>query len=201
MIKTIPIMQRGDAIGSISLPEETLKRIAEMAVTLHCGCLLCPSVHSTHEKLIISEFDIENVIDDSSDIENKAAKLEEENAQLKKALASVITLMNHSEGVAGLHLNGNVATWDELLAGDEAWLTDFRKAEAHALIDDTIERDKNAALIAAAPELLAVVIEFVNGCDKAGIQDFNIKYLADARAAIAKAIPNAELTGRRPEGS
>jgi hypothetical protein len=45
----------------------------------------------------------------------------------------------------------------------------------------------NAYLIAAAPELLRVVIAFVEACDKAGITDLNIEYLADARAAIAKA--------------
>jgi hypothetical protein len=138
--------------------------------------------------------EVSNIVELLKEHEDKAAKLEEENIKLKKALAAVRTLMNNSEGVSGLHMNGDVAPWDELLeCGQfEEWLIEFSNAEsiANAPSDDITDRDKNAALIAAAPELLAVVIEFVNGCDKAGIKDFNIKYLADARAAIAKAIPN-----------
>jgi hypothetical protein len=50
------------------------------------------------------------------------------------------------------------------------------------------EQIANANLIAAAPELLAALVKFVEGCDKAGLSDFNIKYLPEARAAIAKAL-------------
>lgn len=48
-----------------------------------------------------------------------------------KGIAAVRTLINSSHGVAGLHLNGDLATWAELEEGGqfEAWLTDFNKAE------------------------------------------------------------------------
>lgn len=48
-------------------------------------------------------------------------------------------------------------------------------------------RNANASLIAAAPELLAIVEQFIAGCNRAGIKDYNIKYLAAARAAVKKA--------------
>lgn len=58
---------------------------------------------------------------------------------------------------------------------------------AHVFSNDAAERDKNAALISAAPDLLKIVSAFVDDCDKAGIKDINIKYLSDARLAIKKA--------------
>lgn len=48
----------------------------------------------------------------------------------KKGLRAVQELIDESKGVAGLHLNGDVADWDELLAGGrfEEWLRDFSAA-------------------------------------------------------------------------
>ena len=55
-------------------------------------------------------------------------------AELRKGLVAVRTLINESRGVDGLHLNGDVALWDELLLGGrfEYWLADFSKAEGIA---------------------------------------------------------------------
>ena len=46
------------------------------------------------------------------------------------AIKSVEALIDESEGVYGLHLNGDLAPWDELLAGGryEDWLYDLSKA-------------------------------------------------------------------------
>ena len=51
-------------------------------------------------------------------------------ARLRKGISAVDVLMNESEGVSGLHLNGDIAPWDELRAGGryEGWLLDFDKA-------------------------------------------------------------------------
>lgn len=51
-----------------------------------------------------------------------ATALEE---QRKEILSEVYDLMNESDGVAGLHLNGEVATWDWLL--DHGWLPTVAK--------------------------------------------------------------------------
>ena len=49
---------------------------------------------------------------------------------LRKGLSSALALINESYGVAGLHLNGDVASWNELRTGGtyEDWLFDFDQA-------------------------------------------------------------------------
>lgn len=49
------------------------------------------------------------------------------NGRLRAGLKAVEGLINDSHGVAGLHLNGDVASWDELRTGGrfEEWLRDF----------------------------------------------------------------------------
>lgn len=51
--------------------------------------------------------------------------------KLKKGIESVRSLINESEGVIGLHLNGDIATWNELENGGymEEWLINFNEAE------------------------------------------------------------------------
>jgi len=46
------------------------------------------------------------------------------------AIASVISLIDESHGVSGLHLNGDLAPWDTLRTGGQfdAWLRDFDTA-------------------------------------------------------------------------
>lgn len=58
------------------------------------------------------------------------------NEVLVKGLRAVAGLMGQSEGVVGLHLNGAVATWDELM--QSSWLEDFETA-MNALIDADAE--------------------------------------------------------------
>jgi hypothetical protein len=62
---------------------------------------------------------------------NLAAKLEEENKILKTGIKAVRDLMDSSQGVAGLHLNGDVAPWEEISEGGqfEEHLLAFNEAE------------------------------------------------------------------------
>lgn len=64
----------------------------------------------------------------------EVARLEAEKAELRKGLDAVSNLIADSSGVVGLHLNGDVATWDELREGGrfEDWLIDFDTAKAHS---------------------------------------------------------------------
>lgn len=50
--------------------------------------------------------------------------------ELRKGLAAALALIEDSYGVAGLHLNGDVAPWHELRTGGryEEWLFDFDQA-------------------------------------------------------------------------
>ena len=60
------------------------------------------------------------------EIERLTAKVE----QMEKGLVAVQELIQSSDGVAGLHLNGDVASWNDLLAGGhfEEWLAAFSEA-------------------------------------------------------------------------
>jgi hypothetical protein len=51
--------------------------------------------------------------------------------ELRAGIKAVRDLINESHGVTGLHLNGDVATWQELEEGgySEEWLIDFNRAE------------------------------------------------------------------------
>lgn len=51
-------------------------------------------------------------------------------ARLSAGIQAVLDLINESEGVAGLHRNGDVAPWDELRTGGrfEEWLEKFDAA-------------------------------------------------------------------------
>ena len=62
--------------------------------------------------------------------------------RLVKGLQSVQSIMEQSEGVAGLHLNGEIAKWDDLLTG--SWLEDYHEAmnEVIDMHNEEIERDQ-----------------------------------------------------------
>lgn len=49
---------------------------------------------------------------------------------MRNGLLAADQLMNESHGVDGLHLNGNIATWDSLRKGGDfqEWLSDFDDA-------------------------------------------------------------------------
>ena len=51
--------------------------------------------------------------------------------KLSSGIKSVRALIDESDGVSGLHLNGDAATWEELQQRGqfEGWLTDFNIAE------------------------------------------------------------------------
>lgn len=63
--------------------------------------------------------------------------------KLVKGLRAVAGLMAESQGVAGLHLNGDVATWDDLL--QNAWLEDYHEAmnEVTDMDAEQFEKDKD----------------------------------------------------------
>ena len=62
---------------------------------------------------------------------------------MHRGLRAVEDLINDSHGVLGLHMNGDVALWNELRTGGryEAWLVDFDLALGHAESNNTIVVD------------------------------------------------------------
>jgi hypothetical protein len=67
--------------------------------------------------------------------------------ELEEVLRSFSTLIDESQGVAGLHLNGEIAPWGELLGGGryEEWLIDF--TEAMSSISDPTPPAKEQAIV------------------------------------------------------
>ena len=59
------------------------------------------------------------------------AHLYKENQKVREGIESVRCLINNSSGVAGLHLNGDLAPWEDLQEGGhfETWLIAFNEAE------------------------------------------------------------------------
>lgn len=72
------------------------------------------------------------LMDELASLRRERDALAERVAGLTKGLRAVESLMNESRGVDGLHLNGDVATWDELRTGGrfEEWLLEFDAALA-----------------------------------------------------------------------
>jgi hypothetical protein len=92
-------------------------------------------------------------------IKTISAELSAKDAQLCRAregLKAVESLINDSRGVDGLHLNGDVATWEELRSGGrfEEWLRDFDAALsssapcAHAARVKVLEEQREHLLMA-----------------------------------------------------
>lgn len=63
-------------------------------------------------------------------LEREVTALTAQLAEARRGLDAVADLINESSGVTGLHLNGDVASWDELRTGGrfEDWLIDFDAA-------------------------------------------------------------------------
>lgn len=61
---------------------------------------------------------------------------------MKDGLNAVADLINESYGVAGLHQNGDVASWEELRTGGnhEDWLVEFDEALSDPAADEIIAR-------------------------------------------------------------
>lgn len=75
--------------------------------------------------------------------------LQASNERMEAALNAVADLINDSHGVAGLHLNGDVAPWDELRTGGpyEEWLVAFDTALSTQPVETDEERDARRASV------------------------------------------------------
>jgi len=82
------------------------------------------------ERLPPMDEDIELVRRFTEPLNNKIALLEQQLAEAKHGLSEVESLIDFSHGVAGLHMNGDVAPWSELRTGGryESWLIGFDAA-------------------------------------------------------------------------
>ena len=73
------------------------------------------------------ELVIRTVLAHIDKLEAEIERLRKDAELMKKGLEAVEELIDQSSGVAGLHLNGDIASWSELRTGGrfEAWLLAF----------------------------------------------------------------------------
>ncbi|MGZ5077009.1 MAG: hypothetical protein ACXV9R_10335 [Methylobacter sp.] len=63
------------------------------------------------------------------DLQKQLSDLQNREKLYLSGLDAVESLINNSQGVCGLHLNGDIAPWDELRSGGQFnWLSDFDTA-------------------------------------------------------------------------
>lgn len=76
--------------------------------------------------------DISPAMDTAIHLHADNVKLREDNKKLRAGIKAVRELMSESTGVAGLHMNGEIAEWDCLEMGGkfEGWLIAFTEAES-----------------------------------------------------------------------
>ena len=72
--------------------------------------------------------------DEKESLRSANIRLRNTVSKLQAAQETVSDLIDQSDGVYGLHKNGDPAPWDELLAGGryEDWLLDFSKAQENS---------------------------------------------------------------------
>lgn len=84
--------------------------------------------------------------------------------KLVDGIKAVIQLIEESKGVSGLHLNGDLATWDSLREGGkyEEWLNDFDEAV------NTVEQIENDHIIPTTERELLFKCALTNLCKAHG---------------------------------
>ena len=124
---------------------------------------------------------------------------------LRSGCGHVLDLINESEGVAGLHRNGDVAEWDSLISGNfSAWLSKFDAAVKHH--DARREREKqnnggdgsrgNAGRVAVAGDGSSVADQ-AGWTPAAPTNNGDDPVRPDAVAPVAT-VPSVQATGSSP---
>ena len=95
------------------------------AQTIAAGCLDCGAAGPTVPLYCQAE-----AYEKWNHAAKQTAALLERVRELESGIAAVQEVIDRSYGVSGLHLNGNVAPWMDLLEGGryESWLLDFSVA-------------------------------------------------------------------------
>lgn len=97
--------------------------------------------------LKVNETNAEYLVRKFGELEDKYAALAAENAAMHETIEAVRSVADNSSGIAGWHLNGDIATWEEILPeinDIETTATDAFLSEVRAQgVDAAIEAAKN----------------------------------------------------------
>ncbi len=122
--------------------------------------------------LKVNETNAEYLVRKFAEAEAKCAALSAENAEMHETIEAVRSVADNSSGIAGWHLNGDIATWEEILpeindietTATDAFLAEVRAqgvemlAKNHQSIVNALKGDslfsdgeyRHAAIVSAA---------------------------------------------------
>ncbi|MGK6922029.1 hypothetical protein I8U41_00019510 [Escherichia coli] len=109
--------------------------------------------------LKVNETNTEYLVRKFAELEAKCAALAAENAAMHETIEAVRSVADNSSGIAGWHLNGDIATWEEILpeindietTATDAFLAEVRAqgVEMFAECAYTLEHHDHAVAFAA----------------------------------------------------
>ncbi|EOG3907575.1 hypothetical protein ACLBR3_003128 [Salmonella enterica] len=93
--------------------------------------------------LKVNETNAEYLVRKFAEAEAKCAALAAENAEMHETIESVRSVADNSSGISGWHLNGDIATWEEILPeindietpATDAFLAEVRASGVDAAIE------------------------------------------------------------------
>ncbi len=109
--------------------------------------------------LKVNEINAEYLVRKFAEAEAKCAALAAENAAMHETIEAVLSVADNSSGIAGWHLSGDIATWEEILpeindietTATDAFLAEVRAqgVEMFAECAYTLEHHDHAVAFAA----------------------------------------------------
>ncbi|HBA6524684.1 hypothetical protein [Escherichia coli] len=105
--------------------------------------------------LKVNETNAEYLVRKFAEAEAKCAALAAENAAMHETIEAVRSVADNSSGIAGWHLNGDIATWEEILPE----INDIETQATDAFLAEVRAQGVDAA-IGAAKNLVAQEYEY-----------------------------------------
>ncbi|EOC1968166.1 TPA: hypothetical protein ACM4AF_003014 [Escherichia coli] len=105
--------------------------------------------------LKVNETNAEYLVRKFGELEDKYAALAAENAAMHETIEAVRSVADNSSGIAGWHLNGDIATWEEILPE----INDIETTDTDAFLSEVRAQGVDAA-IEAAKNLVAQEYEY-----------------------------------------
>lgn len=135
--------------------------------------------------LKVNETNAEYLVRKFGELEDKYAALAAENAAMHETIEAVRSVADNSSGIAGWHLNGDIATWEEILPE----INDIETPATDAFLAEVKTEARKEGAYFVANRMLAAW--------EAGFIDDTAKNAADIARMI---LTSTEFMANAPEG-
>ncbi|WP_438379068.1 hypothetical protein [Escherichia coli] len=135
--------------------------------------------------LKVNETNAEYLVRKFAEAEAKCAALTAENAAMHETIEAVRSIADNSSGIAGWHLNGDIATWEEILPE----INDIKTPATDAFLDEMKTEARKEGAYFVANRMLAAW--------KAGFIDDTAKNAEDIARMI---LTSTDFMANAPEG-